>query len=245
MGCTRCAPAYAVRTGVVSNSENGAVSTSDQPIEIELARAIVAWLQEDGTPASWLCAEGPARPESARALKRLGCEPERDAWEMSATLSNLDLTGPKPPAGTSIATVQKAGELEAWLDVAGACGWFDSPAERAALSRLYHGLGLDDTARVVLHVAYTGDRPVGMASSFYGEQLALLTAVGVIPEARRQGIGRQLASTRLHEAQQRGCTTAVLAPSPDGARLYEALGFQTQRQPEDRWFFVPQPNSAG
>jgi GNAT superfamily N-acetyltransferase len=78
-----------------------------------------------------------------------------------------------------------------------------------------------------------------MASAFFGEKLALLTAVAVLEPERRRGVGRSLALARLREARERGCTRAVLDPSPDGAKLYATLGFETHRQPPDRWFYLP------
>jgi hypothetical protein len=31
----------------------------------------------------------------------------------------------------------------------------------------------------------------------------------------------------------------VLAPTGEGAKLYETLGFETHPQPADRWFYLP------
>ena len=79
-----------------------------------------------------------------------------------------------------------------------------------------------------------------MASAFYaGGGTVMLTALAVLPDSRRQGIGRALALARLQEARKRQCELAVLAPSPDGAKLYETLGFETHPQPPDRWFYLP------
>ena len=39
-------------------------------------------------------------------------------------------------------------------------------------------------------------------------------------------------------------TLAVLDPSPDGAKLYESLGFDVHRQLTDRWFYLPMPDTA-
>lgn len=69
----------------------------------------------------------------------------------------------------------------------------------------------------------------------------LLSAVGVLDDEQRRGIGRALAATRLREARKRGCAIAVLAPSPDGAKLYTSIGFETHRQPHNRWFYLPTP----
>ena len=192
---------YAVRTGVASNSENGAISPGDVAVEAEVARRVVGWFQE---PAAWLCAEGEARSATARLLEAFGCRPERTAWEMRARLDQLDLDDLCVPAGVRIEPV---------------------PAE--------HGRD------IVRYAARHRDAAVGTASAFYGAPTVLLTGVSVVETARRRGIGRALALTRLREARERGCKLAVLAASPEGARLYEALGFETHRQPANRCFYLP------
>ena len=112
-------------------------------------------------------------------------------------------------------------------------------AERTAWRSLQVGLALDRSAPSRLYVAVRDGRPVGLASAFFGEEIALLTTVAVLERERRRGVGRSLALARLREARERGCTRAVLDPSPDGAKLYETLGFETHRQPPDRWFYLP------
>ena len=80
---------YAVRTGIASNTENGVVSAGDAPVTEEVARETVAWMNKRMLPASWLCAEGNGRAETARVLESIGCEPERAAWE---TVGEIDRT---------------------------------------------------------------------------------------------------------------------------------------------------------
>src|SRR4051794_15115702 len=92
-------------------------------------------------------------------------------------------------------------ELSRWLDAGGVCGWFETEIGRAATAHLLRGLAFAEFARFVC-TSRCGVRP-------------------------RHGIGRARAAARLHEARERGCTAAVLAPSADGAKLYEALAFGT------------------
>jgi len=224
---------YAVRTGIASNTENGVVSAG--VVSSSLAAETISWLGE--VPASWLCAEGAGREETAHVLVEAGCRPDNGAWEMRGTIGELVVD---TPAGISIAAVSSRRELDAWLDVAGPCGWFESAAERRARQQLHAGLGYADAAPLRHYVAWRGNRPVGMASAFFCDGVVFLTALAVLDDEQRRGIGRSLALTRLHEARERGCATAVLGPSPDGAKLYGTLGFETYRQPSDRWFFLPQ-----
>ncbi|MGN6797420.1 MAG: GNAT family N-acetyltransferase [Gaiellaceae bacterium] len=220
---------YAVRTGVDSNTENGVVS-SDTVTEA-VAAELIAWLS--GVPASWVCAA--RHEETTRVLIAAGCRPDNDAWEMHGHVGDVEVD---VPDGISITAVTSERELDAWLDVAGPCGWVDTPADRRARRELHLGRGFDGPH--CLYVAYRGDRPVAMASAFYTDELVYLTDLGVLDDERRRGIGRALAMTRLRDARDRGCSTAVLGASPDGAMLYRALGFETRRQPPDRWFYLPQ-----
>jgi GNAT superfamily N-acetyltransferase len=160
---------------------------------------------------------------------------------MRAALEELTL---EPEGGADVRTVRGERDLEAWLDVAGACGWFESDDERRAWKEVQLGLAVGGSAPIRLYVACRDEQPVGMASAFFGEELALLTAVAVLERERRRGVGRALAMARLREARDRGCTLAVLDPSPEGAKLYESLGFETHRQPPDRWFYLPTADAS-
>lgn len=230
---------FAVRTGVASNSEN-AVLSADR-LDSSLVSNAIGWLAQWAVPASWICAEGNGRCETARVLEAAGCRPDDESWEMSVPLDRLDLSGAPGAVGATVAPVSSERELDEWLHVAGACGWFENAAERRALRELHDGLSLDPSSRTRLYVARRRGSAVGMASAFYGEEIVLLTAVCVLEDQRRAGVGRLLALTRLREAVERGCTLGVLAPSPDGAELYRTLGFEMHNQPPRRWFYLPVP----
>lgn len=234
-----CEGVYAVHSGIASNSENGVISRGDVPVGGELALATIAWLHERKRPASWLCAEGEYQQQIAGVLEAAGCLPENNAWEMRSGIAHLDLDFASAPREIRVLGVESERELEGWLDVAGACLWFESVAERHAWRNVYRDLALGSHEDMCLYIAVEAERPVGMASAFYTDEHVLLTAVGVVEERRRRGIGRALALTRLRDARNRGCALAVLAPSPDGSKLYDALGFETHPQPADRWFYLP------
>jgi GNAT superfamily N-acetyltransferase len=226
---------YAVRTGVASNTENGVVG-SDTAVSAEAVRDVIAWFDERRLPASWLVPEGDGRAATAATLEAAGCRPERSGWEMRAPLERLTMA---PGTGVGVRHVDAASDLETWLDVAGACGWFESEDERRAWNELQLGLAVGGSGPTRLYVAFRDEHPVGMASAFFDGEVALLNAVAVVEPERRRGVGRALATERLREARDRGCTLAVLDPSPDGAKLYESLGFESHRQPPDRWFYLP------
>lgn len=237
---------YAVRTRVRSNGENAVLSGAGSRVTRSTAKALAGWFAEWGVPASWLCAEGAGRTRTATTLEAAGYRPERSGWEMRARLDGLALPTSTGGPDTRIRHVTSARRLDAWLDVAGACGWFEGERSeregaRLALKELYAGLGFARSAPLRHYLALRGDEAVGMASAFFTGDTVALASVAVLPSARRQGIGRALALARLREARAHGCQLAVLGPSPDGEQLYLTLGFESHPQPPDRWFYAPFP----
>jgi GNAT superfamily N-acetyltransferase len=203
----------AVRTGVRSNTENGAVSTVPGLPE-ELVAEVLDWL--GGVPASWVALD----PRLGPSLLAAGCTPENDGWNMRRQIGELE-----PPA-IEVKTVASAAELDEWLAIARECGWFDDgePARR-----LYEALGYEG-----LYLAEDG-----AASAFFAPPTVLLNTVAVRPRRQRRGIGRALALARLRDGRERGCTEALLAPSPAGRKLYDSLGFRLEPQPPGYWFYLP------
>ena len=228
---------FAVRTGVHSNSENGVLSSG--PLDPALVAELVAWFAQRELPASWRCAEDAALAGTAATLAAAGCERERAAWEMSAPIETLALDAAPQPADVLIEPVATGRGLDAWLDVAGACGWFETPSQRRARHQLLDGLTLTTAPPLRLLTASRGSQPVGMAAAFHTPTTVRLTALAVLPDHRRQGIGRALALERLRQARAHRCTQAVLAPTPQGAELYKSLGFTTHPLPPDRCFHLP------
>ncbi|HVH51281.1 MAG TPA: GNAT family N-acetyltransferase [Gaiellaceae bacterium] len=223
---------YAVVTGVHSNAENGVVCTG---ADAGLIPELVGWFRSAGVPASWLCAEG---SDLNAALLAAGCHAERSAWEMRARVDELNLDAPDDP-GIHIERVRSDEALSSWLTIAAENGWFDDADSKEAARRLYADLILGKTALLRLYLAFDNGAPVAMASAFLEKPIALLTGLAVQPHARRRGVGRLLALARLRDARNLGCDLTVLAPSPDGGKLYRTLGFEQHQQPADRWFYLP------
>ena len=229
---------WAVRTRVSSNTENGVLSDNGAHVTRDVVRRLAQWFAEWGVPASWICAEGAERLRTAAVLESSGWKPERNAHEMRAAVPAL-VHAAASPEGVRLERVTSVPHLDEWLDVAAACGWFETDAERRAMRALQLDAGLAATGPLRLYLARQERRPVGMAGAFYTGTTALLIANAVLASSRRSGIGSALARTRLRDARAQGCELAVLAPSPDGAKLYESLGFETHPQPPGRWFYAP------
>jgi GNAT superfamily N-acetyltransferase len=222
----------AVHTGVDSSTENGVVGNR---ASAAIAEELVAWFAEREAPASWL-APAP-EPGLDEVLLRTGCRPEQTGIDMGVRLDALPEVA--VPAGIEVEPVTDEGGLDEWLELAAACGIVTEPSAREPRRELMLALGLDPGAPVVSYLARRAGRAVGIAQAFYpGESVALLH-VAVAEGERRRGIGRALVLARVQEARRRGCVQAVLGPSADGAKLYEALGFETAPSPGDRCYYLP------
>jgi GNAT superfamily N-acetyltransferase len=211
--------AFAVRTGARSNTENGVVAHGPVADVVELA----AWLAD--VPASWLDLE----VANHETLVAAGARPENDGREMWARIGGLNVV---PPDDIVVATA----DVGEWFDFASAHEWFGEPGERIAFERLYRELVGE---RFRLTVARIDDDIVGFASAFYGSTFVMLTQVVVDDAFRRRGVATALAAERIERARELGCDVATLGPSPDGAKLYAALGFELLRSPPNRWYYLP------
>jgi GNAT superfamily N-acetyltransferase len=231
--------AFAVATGVLSNVENGIVGSRLRPSEADDAiRALIDWLVERRLPASWICPQAPQPSDLPARLVRAGCRAENNGIDMGAELQALPKP-PPPPGGIELVRVGEERMLDLWLDVAESCGWIDEPGDRERRRLQIRSLELDHNEPLRRLIALRGERPVGMATGFVAERVLLLHDVAVVAHEQRRGIGRALTLGLAHWARAVGCEVAVLAPSPDGAKLAQSLGFQTAPTPPDRWFYLP------
>jgi ribosomal protein S18 acetylase RimI-like enzyme len=107
------------------------------------------------------------------------------------------------------------------------------PLAAEARANLIPGLIKHGGARVFL--AYDGQQPLGVAicligfSSFRGKPLMNIHDLAVSPEARGQGIGRQLLKAVEAEARVLGCGKVTLEVRSDNTRaqgLYRSEGFR-------------------
>lgn len=211
--------AFAVKTGASSNTENGVVAHG----AVDDVAELVAWSKD--VPASWLDLEG----ANHDALVAAGARPENDGKEMFARIADVHVR-PRSDVAVELADVGD------WFDFASAHDWFRDPRERAPFERLYRELVGD---RFRLTIARVDGEVAGFASAFYGTTFVLLTQVVVDEPVRRRGVGTALVAERLEHARELGCEHAVLGPSPEGAKLYAALGFELRSTPPNRWYYLP------
>ena len=139
----------------------------------------------------------------------------------------------------------KAEELEIRLleesDVAeamrlkAAAGWNQTEEDWLRLLRLYPGGCFAATA---------GTRLVGTTTTtVYGRELAWVGMVLVDPEFRRRGIATALVRAALEGLGAAAVATVKLDATPEGAPVYEALGFEAELRVE-RWVGVARAKTS-
>ena len=73
-------------------------------------------------------------------------------------------------------------------------------------------------------VARANRRPVGCLTLAFEEDLAVVHNVGVLPSARRLGVGRRLVLAAHEEAAARGMRACVVLATPEGSGVCARLG---------------------
>jgi len=84
----------------------------------------------------------------------------------------------------------------------------------------------DVAARFHLRIARLDGASVAASLAFDCDGDCGIYNVGTLDHARRRGLGSAVTLLALHEARDRGCTTASLQATPMAERLYAALGFR-------------------
>ena len=222
----------AVRSGAGSNDLNAVVGRRGFVPDRASLDELRSWW--DGAPASWLVDE----PDEAltRALVDAGWIPERTGRWCGRSLGHgPDVADARVPHAMAIEAVASANDLEQWLDVASDCGWVEDLEDRGVRRDLLRGAVGDPRQRTWL--ARLDDRPVGMARGWCSGRNVEVVDVAVRDTARRHGVGTALVSGVLVWGVEHGAREVVAAPSPDGWRLFDALGFENVPVIPDACFY--------
>ena len=218
---TRSGPHWlAVRSGASSNDLNAVLSKPGFVPDRALLNELRRWW--DGALASWLVEE----PNEAltRVLVNDGWTPERSGrWCGRLLHHGPHVRAASGPKDMTVVRVATDDDLEQWLDVASACGWFEGRHDRMTRRDLMRGaagdpLGASWLARLV-------DRPVGMVRGWVSGPYVEIVDVAVRHSAQRRGVGTALVSSVLAWGATKGAREVVAAPSPDGWSLFDALAF--------------------
>lgn len=148
---------------------------------------------------------------------------EVDAPGMAVDLNALN-TEVKIPAQFRITEVKNENALDVWVQtlIAG----MEMP-EFAAQSWKQASLqfGLSHLPWR-MYIGWLGDQAVAVSMSIIGGGVVGIIAVGVVPEARRQGIGGAITLQPLLDAREAGYRVGVLFSTEMGLPVYQRLGFK-------------------
>ena len=130
----------------------------------------------------------------------------------------LPVTATQPPPGLRITRVETDAETVIFERTAFLAAGGRAPARTGEL----HPAGSQRTEGLHLFVARIDGRPGGTALAMDYQDGLLISAVSVMPEARRRGVGAALTITALQVAPGRPATLFATAA---GLPLYRRLGF--------------------
>ncbi len=151
-------------------------------------------------------------------LGHLGfCDRRHEPWFLCAS---SERSGAETPAELEIVRVATAAEVEE-LEAVSVRG-FENEDATIEPGTLHPPTILDDP-RMVLWLGRVAGRPVGAAMSYRTDEAVGIFGVTTIASARRRGYGTAL--TRAAMLVDSGLPS-VLAPSPEGEKLYRRLGFE-------------------
>jgi GNAT superfamily N-acetyltransferase len=155
-------------------------------------------------------------PSVDRAVRALGLSVVLARPAMAMGIS--ELPRPRPPSGVQMRPVTTPAELAAVVDIdVRVFGTARAVAERFA------GPSLLSVDGYRAYVATSDGEAVGMALTSRHEDAVGVFGVGVVPEARRRGIGSALTTFAVLDAP--GADLAWLQPTTMGLPLYTAMGF--------------------
>nr|WP_239062501.1 GNAT family N-acetyltransferase [Streptomyces sp. SID13031] len=128
---------------------------------------------------------------------------------------------PTPVAGLQFVTAGDLGDLQAFVNCAGACYQHDP----ALIQKLVSSEALVDED-FQFHLGMVAGDCVAISVGVSNGQTAGAYFVGVRPEHRGKGYGRALTEQALLGATSAQTRTAVLQATPDGLPVYLRMGFR-------------------
>jgi ribosomal protein S18 acetylase RimI-like enzyme len=139
-------------------------------------------------------------------LKKRGYHVDTTTRAMSMSLAAIGMAQPRP-------RLPSAGWPQ-YVQVLGALGAPEGLLVDMDPTGFHAAIGCVDDQRVAAAVAYDHGGDCGIYN------------VGTMPHARRQGLATALTAQLLHDARQRGCTSASLQATEMAEHLYAELGFR-------------------
>jgi ribosomal protein S18 acetylase RimI-like enzyme len=190
----------------------------------------LAWFEQRQAPDFFWWTDAHTRPaDLSERLARRGFDgnPGGDPG-MAAELTTLN-EAVETPEGFSIVRADGPETLKAWQEVF--CAAFGMPASGGqSWTDAWTQTG-GERSPWRLYLGFLDGRPVATSFLFMGAGTAGIYGVGVLPEARRLGLGAAVTLHPLLEARREGYRFGVLFSSRAGYKVYQRLGFRDVANP--------------
>jgi GNAT superfamily N-acetyltransferase len=172
------------------------------------------------------CWVGPGDQPSglSAALCAAGLKAEEESLGMAADLGALDeqVDLPHGLRIERVRTVEQANQFAA----INAANWTPPDPQVVRFYELAAPVLLRTDAPLWLYAGYLEDCPVAAAELTVAGGVVGLYGIPTLREYRRRGIGGAMTLRPLLDARAAGYSMAVLQASPEGARVYERIGFE-------------------
>jgi GNAT superfamily N-acetyltransferase len=127
------------------------------------------------------------------------------------------------PKGIEIKEVLSLEELKKWTDVL--VKSFEFPEIVHSYKKYFINAGLE-SPNSHYYLGFLNGNPVSTGVLFNGEGAAGLFYIGTVPEARGQGIAKNMVNYLLSQAKNRGYLICILQASQMGYPVYKKIGFK-------------------
>ncbi len=84
-----------------------------------------------------------------------------------------------------------------------------------------------DCSNIENYLIYFEGKPIGNGTMLVNGKIGGLFNIGVLPEYQKRGAGRAMTQFLMHRAGELGIEKLLLISSPEAAKLYADLGFET------------------
>jgi ribosomal protein S18 acetylase RimI-like enzyme len=212
-------------TGVPSPSFNRILRAQFESEGIDAQiEAALAPFRARNLPLVWHTGPATRPADLGERLVAHGLQFADDEPGMAAALHHLDDEADLP-SGLTTKLVDDLDGLRQWCEVfATAFGQAEGAVE--ATFSIEADLGVGEHPHRRLYLGSRRGEPVATAMLYLGAGVAGLHAVGTLPKARGQGIGRAMTVMALLEARAMDYRFGVLHASPLGLPIYRRLGFR-------------------
>ena len=180
-------------------------------------RGALGWVRDQRVPYCVWIAESIGELGAVAAEFRL----ERDRVSYPNMVLDPVPEPPSPAENVSVVRVGTSRELEHFFDVSVDLGMARELAERVFSPRFVADPDVE------LFTGWLEGQPAGTSLAIRSGEVSGVYNVGVVPGARRRGVGTALTWASVAAGRAWGCEPIVLQATEMAIPMYEAMGFRT------------------